>query len=109
MEKHLQAASLLAYLLDNKFRIGKFRFGLSALLDLAPGIGDITNAILSLYIVWIAFKMKVPALIIMRMVGNIAINFLIGLVPVFGDIVYLFRKVNVKNLALIKKYAMKTA
>lgn len=104
MKSHLAAATTFAFLLDNQFGIGKFRFGLNALLDLIPYLGDSLDAVLSLYIVWIAIKMRVPATILVRMISNIAINFLIGLIPVVGDVVYLVRKVNTRNLYLLKQY-----
>ena len=105
MNNHLQVATRLANLLDNRFQLGKYRFGLSALLDLIPGIGDLIDAVLSLYLVWIAFQMAVPGRIILRMLWNIAINFIWGAVPVVGDLIYVFRKVNLKNLQLLHQYA----
>lgn len=78
MKTHLQVATRLANLLDNRFQLGAYRFGFSALLNLIPGIGDLMDAVLSLYLVWIAFQMAVPARILLQMVGNIAINFVIS-------------------------------
>lgn len=63
------------------------------------------DAVLSLYLVWIAFQMAVPARILLQMVGNIAINFVIGAVPILGDLIYVFRRVNLKNLQLLRDYA----
>ncbi len=105
MKSHLALASTLAYLLDNSIGIGKFRFGLSAIIDLIPVVGDFIDAALSFYIVWIAIEMKVPSFVIFRMIINILINFLLGLIPIFGDLIYLIRKVNIKNLKLLKRYA----
>jgi hypothetical protein len=95
----------LAYALDNQFGIGNFRFGLSVLLDAIPGVGDFIDVVLSLYIVWIAMQMRVPSKIIGTMIGNIATNFVLGLVPVVGELTYMFRKVNIKNVNLLKQYA----
>ncbi len=105
MKTHLAFASTLAYALDNLFGFGKYRFGLSAVLDLIPWIGDVIDTLLSLYIVWIAVEMKVPKRIIAKMIGNVAINFGIGLIPILGDTVYFLRKVNMKNVALLKQYS----
>jgi uncharacterized protein DUF4112 len=105
MKNHLAVATALAYMLDNLIGFGKYRFGLSALLDLIPGVGDIIDTCLSLYIVWIAVQMKVPKVVIARMIGNISVNSLIGLIPIVGDTVYFLRKVNMKNVALLKQYA----
>lgn len=107
MESHLKAASILSNLLDNQFDIGGVRFGLNSFVDLVPVFGDIVAAILSLYLVWIAVKMQLPRLKIIQMLSNILINFLIGLIPVIGDAAYIFRKANMKNLAILKEYAFK--
>src|SRR6476660_3421479 len=105
MNHHLKVATRLANLLDNSLQVGPYRFGLSGLINIIPGVGDVIDAILSLYLVWIAFQMEVPARIMLQMLGNIAINFVLGAVPVLGDLVYLVRKVNLKNLQLLQEYA----
>jgi len=97
-------ATTLAYMLDNLFGFGKYRFGLSAVIDLVPGLGNIIDTLLSMYIVWIAQEMKIPKTLIAKMLGNIAINFAIGLLPIAGDAVYFLRKVNTKNVKLLKEY-----
>ncbi len=104
MKHHLNVASRLANLLDNRFQVGPYRFGLSALINLIPGIGDVIDAILSLYLVWIAWLLEVPARIMLQMVGNIALNFVVGAVPLVGDLMYIFRKVNLRNLHLLQHY-----
>ena len=105
MNSHLKVATRLANLLDNSLQVGPYRFGLSGLINIIPGIGDVIDALLSLYLVWIAFQMEVPARIMLQMLGNIGINFVLGAVPVLGDLVYLVRKVNLKNLQLLQEYA----
>jgi len=100
----MKNASMLANLLDNQFEIAGIRFGFSALIDLIPGIGDFLDAVLSLYIVWIAWEARVPSFVILQMIGNIVIFFFIGLIPVLGDALYILRQVNMKNLRLLQKY-----
>ena len=106
MNSQIRIATTLAYLLDNRFNIGKMRFGLSAILDLLPGLGDTVVLLLSLYIVLLAMKVSVPKIILARMIGNIAVNYVIGLIPILGDAVYIFHKTNIINLNLLKKYAV---
>ncbi len=105
MEKHLKTANFLGQMLDNQFQIFGVRFGIAALLDIIPELGDILAATLSFYIVWIAIKMKLPPLKILHMIWNIAINFLLGAIPVVGELTYVFRKANLKNLAILEEYA----
>lgn len=108
MDRRIEIATTLAHTLDNQFGIGKFRFGIAALIDLIPipGVGDMIDTGLSLYIVLLAIELKVPTWIILRMLGNIAINFIFGIIPFLGSIIYFIRKANVKNVTLLKKYAL---
>ena len=105
MESHLRTATVFTYLLDNQFKLFGVQLGLNSFIDLIPGFGDAVAALLSLYLVWIALEMELPRLSILRMVWNILVNFIIGLIPVVGDLAYIFRKANVKNLQILKDYA----
>jgi hypothetical protein len=105
MELHLKSARTFSYLLDNQFSLFGLKLGLNSFLDLIPGFGDAAAALLSLYLVWIALEMELPPLKIVQMLINILINFLIGIIPVIGDAVYIFRKANLKNLKILNDYA----
>jgi len=107
MESHLKAATILSHVLDDQFVLLGVRVGLNSFIDLLPGLGDIVAALLSLYLVWIAVEMGLPKLKIVHMLWNILINFLIGLILVIGDAVYIFRKANMKNLRILQEYAKK--
>lgn len=104
MEQHIRTASFLAKLLDNKFQIFGFRFGLNVLLELIPELGDVLAAGLSFYLVWIAIQMKLPKEKIIQMIWNITINFILGIIPVIGELTYLFRKANLKNLKILQDH-----
>ena len=104
MENQLHIASLLANLLDNKFNLFGFRFGVSAVIDLIPGLGDILDALLSFYIVWIAIQIHIPKTKTVEMIWNILFSFLIGLIPLVGDAVYVFYKPNLRNLKILKSF-----
>lgn len=104
MDRHLQTAEAFANLLDNQFSVFGIRFGANAVLDLVPEVGDFIAAMLSLYLIWIAVQMKVPFYRIAQMLFNIGLNFVIGLIPIIGDAAYIFRKANMKNLAILQKY-----
>lgn len=105
MEKHLKTAELFASILDNRFSIFGITFGLAVILDLIPEVGDMLAAVLSLYIVWIAVQMDLPQIRIFQMLVNIGINLILGLIPVVGEATYILRKANIKNVAILKKYA----
>lgn len=109
MKSHLQAATVLAYLLDSKFKLFGFRFGLNGLVGLIPVVGDAFILLLSLYLVWIALEMELPRWKILEMLANIIINFFIGLVPIVGDFADFFHKANLANLKILKDHAKKQA
>ena len=96
----------IAWLTDGALRLPgtKFRFGLGGLIGLPPGLGDAALAGVSLLIVWEAWRMGVPKALITRMLGNVAIEFAIGTVPVLGDIFDMAFKANLRNLALLDAY-----
>lgn len=97
--------SRLAWLLDSAIRLpGGFRIGLDGLIGLVPGVGDVFGALLSSYIVIEAARMKVGGHVLMRMVGNIALELGIGLVPVVGDLFDVVFKANMRNVQLLETY-----
>ena len=104
MNKHLKTAVYIADLLDNKFKVFNFRFGIDPLLGLIPGGGDLVSLALSLYLVWIGFKAKIPTDKLIEMIMNTAVDFLVGLVPVLGDIADFTFKPNIRNLNILKQH-----
>ena len=107
MENHLKTAAILANLLDNQFNFLGFRFGLSAVFELIPEVGDVVTLLLSLYLIWIAVRMELPSVKIAQMILNVLINFIIGLLPIAGEVIYVMRKANMKNLRILQEYSKK--
>ena len=105
MNKHLKVAIGLSELLDNKFKIGRFSFGIDPLLGAIPGIGDAITLCLSLYVVWIGIKMNLPSEKLAKMIGNLVLDFVLGTIPIIGDIGDFFYKANIKNMEILKKHA----
>ena len=96
---------LLAEFLDTKFK-GPWgiRFGLDGIIGLVPVAGDIFTGFLSSYIVLRCAFNKYPKAIIIKMVLNIFIETLIGMIPFFGDLFDIYWKSNTRNINLAKKY-----
>lgn len=105
MSYYLKIAETLTNLLENRFRIFGLKFGIDPLLGLVPWLGDAISALLSCYLVWAAYKMKIPQNIINQMLKNIALDFIMGSIPVIGDVSDFIYKANTRNLELLKKYA----
>jgi hypothetical protein len=68
-------------------------------------VGDVLAALLSGAIVVQAHHLRVPRAVQARMLLNTAIDVLIGLVPVAGDLADVFWKSNAKNFLLLERHA----
>jgi hypothetical protein len=96
----------LATLFDVAFLIPgtKIRFGVEALLRLVPGIGDAAASVLSLYLIYEAAKLDVPATLLARMLVNVALEAAAGAVPVAGDAFDVMFRANRRNVTLLRQY-----
>jgi hypothetical protein len=90
----------LAYLMDGAVRIGPWSIGLDPLIGLVPGFGDLLGALISMLIVGRAVQAGIPRIAIARMVTNIAVDTLVGSIPLFGDAFDFAYKANLKNLRI---------
>ena len=99
-------ARFLAELLDQRFTIPgtSIRIGLDPILGLIPGIGDGLANIAGSAILLIAAQCRLPKIVILRMGINVALNAMIGAVPIFGDIFSIGFRSNVKNVQLLERY-----
>jgi hypothetical protein len=106
-DRALIALRKWAVLLDSAFQLPgtKLRFGLDPLIGLLPGGGDLVTGFFSVMIVLHAVRLRIPKVIIARMVFNSAIDMLTGTVPVLGDLIDFAWKANVRNLGLLERYA----
>jgi uncharacterized protein DUF4112 len=106
LPKDLVALQRFAVLMDEQFAIPGIgtRIGLDALIGFVPGIGDAGGAVLSSWIIVGALRHRVPAVHVLRMVGNVALDTVVGTVPVLGDVFDIFFKENVDNVALILRH-----
>ena len=100
----------LAYLMDGAVQIGSWSIGLDPLLGLVPGLGDLIGALISMLIVGRAVQAGIPRIAIARMVTNIAIDTLVGSIPLLGDAFDFAYKSNLKNLRIYEQslYAGRT-
>jgi hypothetical protein len=96
----------LTKLLDNAIAIPgtKQRIGLDPLLGLIPGGGDTVSAAFSGYIIIEAARMGVPRSALIRMVGNIILDLVVGAVPFVGDIYDTVAKANVRNMQIVERH-----
>ena len=97
--------------MDGLFRIPGtgWRFGLDALVGLIPGLGDTATTAVSFYILAAGVRYRVPKVTLLRMALNIAVDYLLGAVPVLGDLFDFAWKSNQKNVALLRERAAVSA
>ena len=107
VERRLTALRSLKAWLDEAFRVPgtNLRFGWDPLIGLVPWVGDLLTALMSGTIVLQAHQMRIPRLVQLRMLGNVAIDLLAGAIPFLGDAADFFWKSNKKNFALLEQHA----
>ncbi len=90
--------------MDLRYTVFGIRFGIDPLLNVIPGLGNTLAAMTSLYLLWIATKLHVPSWVYARMLWNISIDYVVGVVPYIGIVFDIFYRANAKNFALLEKY-----
>lgn len=101
---------LLAQWMDSVFEIPGLgiRFGLDALIGLIPGLGDTLTTLASLYILGAARRYGVPRITLVRMAANIAVDYVVGAIPLVGDAFDVYWKANLRNVALLRRHLLAT-
>jgi Domain of unknown function (DUF4112) len=96
----------LATLLDTAVVLPgtNIRFGLDALIGLVPGIGDTITTAMSLWIVHEAYQLGAPRHVIVRMLGNVALDSVVGAVPLIGDAFDVMWRSNRRNMRLLQEW-----
>src|SRR3954468_16123682 len=107
LQRRMAALRTLKNTLDEAFRVPgtNVRFGWDAIVGVVPWAGDVVTAMMACAIVMQAHHMRVPKIVQLRMLLNVAIDLVVGAVPLFGDIADVFWKSNSKNFALLERHA----
>jgi len=102
-DKSIEGLKQLSHLMDRAFVIPgtQIRMGVDSVLGLIPVIGDTLSVAVSGYIYTFAKRAGVPWYKRMRMIWNIFIDWVIGIIPFFGDIFDIGFKANTRNVDII--------
>ena len=94
---------LLSHVLDDFIRIPgtSIRFGLDGIVGFIPGVGDLIGGIASCIIIVAAWVRGVSYATVARMVANVAIEVVVGSIPVLGDMFDIAWRANRRNYALL--------
>jgi len=105
--QRLKALKHVSRLLDSAFVIPgtDIRLGLDPLLGLVPGLGDLASPLFAIALLWQSRDLGIPRLVQLRMIFNVAIDALVGLLPVAGDLFDVAWKANDRNIALLERHA----
>lgn len=93
----------LARLLDDAIRIPgtRVRIGLDSVIGLLPGVGDLMGLVLGVGILYEAVRIGAPRSLVLKMLGNSALDAIGGLVPVVGDLLDFAFKSHARNAKLL--------
>lgn len=80
------------------------KIGLDVILDLVPVAGSTAAALMGAYMTWEARNLGMSKWQVMRMAGNVGVDWLLGLIPWVGAIPDFFFRSNTRNLRIIKRH-----
>lgn len=96
----------VADLLDTRWRLPgtNMRFGLDGVAGIIPGVGGTATGIVAAWIVWQAHRLGVPRGTLVRMLGNVGVDWVVGSIPVLGAVFDFAFKANARNMALLRAH-----
>jgi hypothetical protein len=105
-EQRLARLDAVAKLLDIAFILPgtKIRYGIDGIIGLIPVVGDIIATALSLWLVREARALGAPWHVTARMLGNVAVQGVVGAVPVAGDAFDVLFRANMRNVRLLRRW-----
>jgi hypothetical protein len=105
-EAALRRLDALSRLFDIAFLIPgtNVRFGVEAILRLIPGIGDAAASALSCWLLYEAHRLGVPPRIFARMLVNVAVEGIVGAIPIAGDAFDVAFRANRRNVRLLRDW-----
>ena len=101
--RRLQRLRTVAMVMDTAIAIPgtNIRFGADSLLGLVPVAGDFAGALVGLAIVNEARRLGVPGHKMGRMIANIGLDTLVGVVPLLGDVFDVYFKSHRRNVQIV--------
>jgi hypothetical protein len=110
-EQRLARLDAVAKLLDIAFILPgtKIRYGVDGVIGLIPVVGGLIATAFSLWLVREARALGAPWHITARMLGNVAIQGVVGTVPVAGDAFDVLFRANIRNVRMLRRWMDKQA
>lgn len=104
--QELQTIEWLVRMMDYNFKIPgtNWKFGIDFILGLFPGLGDGISFLISGLLVLSMVRHGVKKAVIVRMLGNIVLDAVVGSIPLLGNIFDLVFKANKRNYILLLEH-----
>ncbi|WP_298254840.1 DUF4112 domain-containing protein [Bradyrhizobium sp.] len=108
-EQRLARFEMLAKLLDVAFILPgtNIRYGVDGIVRLIPVVGDLLATAFSLWLVREARALGAPWYVTARMLGNVAVDGVVGIVPFAGDAFDVLFRANMRNVRLLRRWLEK--
>jgi hypothetical protein len=74
-----------------------------------PGLGDVLGVAAGLYIVAVGVRHGVPRSVVRRMLINLTIDCLGGVIPIVGDVFDFLNRANLRNARLLEQHLGETS
>lgn len=104
-EKDTEKLDRLAHLFDAAFRLPVVgvRIGWDSIIGLIPGIGDAIGFVPLAYYIRLARKYNLGGAVYIRLLWNQLVDFVLGSIPLVGDLFDIGWKANLKNAKLLSE------
>lgn len=104
--KALERFERFSRTLDTQFKVPgiPMRIGLDGALGLIPGVGDVITGGMGLYAISIARDFKLPWHVHARILKNLAVDTVVGAIPVVGDLFDFAFHAHRKNYVLLRRH-----
>ncbi len=96
----------IATALDARWQLPgtSLRFGWESVIGLVPGLGDGLAGLIGSYGLYAGWRLGAPGAILARMLLNLAIETIVGTIPIAGDLFDVGFKGNLRNLRLLERW-----
>ena len=109
LDRDVQRVKRLARWMDARFSLFGVKVGLDSIIGLVPIVGDTATSLIGLYPLHVARKHGLPPEVQLRMAGNVLADWVVGLIPLAGDLFDVAYKANLKNAELLEQAAAAAA
>ena len=102
----VERARRVSQVLDSAIEVPvvNYRVGLDPILGILPVAGDTVSALCSLYVVFEAIRVGASARLVALMLSLIAVDLVVGSIPVLGTLFDAVWKANVWNVRLLERH-----